>query len=381
MEHERVFRCIEEKKDAYLRFWEDVAALESPTDDKARVDAVGDYFARAAAEKGWRVETDVEKTAGNAICITSHPEAAGVPVAFSGHMDTVHPVGSFGSPAVRRENGRLYGPGVTDCKGGVVAAFLAMDALDACGFSARPLKLILQSDEETSSLQSAKHTVAFMLEKARDCAAFLNCEPQEDAVILARKGILRYRLVIHGKSVHSSECPNGVNALAEAAHKILELEKMKDTDGLTCSCNVIAAGDKANVVPALCTFVVDIRFVTAEQRARAQETVRKVAARSFIAGSRCEAELLSERVAMEPCERNRALLERLNAAFAKAGLPALSSKTAVSGSDAADIASAGIPCLDGFGVLGGRIHSHEEYAEIPSLAESARRLAAAALYL
>lgn len=62
-----------------------------------------------------------------------NPESDNQPVALSGHMDTVHPVVLFGTPAVRRENEKIYGPGVMDCKGGIVAGFLAMDALQICG--------------------------------------------------------------------------------------------------------------------------------------------------------------------------------------------------------------------------------------------------------
>ena len=68
-------------------------------------------------------------------------ESERAPVVFSGHLDTVHPVGSFGSPAVRLQDGKIYGPGVADCKGGIVASLLAMHALRDVGVSYDSVKL------------------------------------------------------------------------------------------------------------------------------------------------------------------------------------------------------------------------------------------------
>ena len=76
-----------------------------------------------------------------------NPDAKGKPVCLSGHMDTVHPVGSFGNPPVTFDDKNIYGPGVIDCKGGITASFMAMDALERCGFKRRPIKLILQGAE------------------------------------------------------------------------------------------------------------------------------------------------------------------------------------------------------------------------------------------
>ena len=63
-----------------------------------------------------------------------NPEAAGIPITLSGHMDTVHPRGLFGFPPVRIANGRIYGPGVIDCKGGITAAGIpCVDSLGTSG--------------------------------------------------------------------------------------------------------------------------------------------------------------------------------------------------------------------------------------------------------
>ncbi len=385
MDHTSIFTRIDEKNQEYLAFWWDVCSIESPTAHKAGVDAVGAYFMEKARQRGWKTEVLEEPVSGNAVCITMNEKAPGAPVAISGHMDTVHTVGSFGTPPVRVEGDRMYGPGVTDCKGGLVAGFLAMDALWECGYRARPVMLLLQSDEENGSRTSEKRTIRWLCERARGCAAFLNAEGYKPGcAVLTRKGILRYRLTVKGQAIHSSLCADGtggINAIAEAAHKILELEKVKDKDGLTFNCGLIEGGTVPNTVPEHCSFVVDIRFATETQCREAEAIIHTVAAHSYLAGSTCSVELVSRRAAMEPCERNDTLFARLNECFAKTGLPALKKRHSNGGSDAADATAMGLPAIDSLGTEGGRIHSVEEYGCIPSLVASAKRFAAAVLYL
>ena len=225
MDFANVFARIDALYPEYVNFWADICRIESPTEYKAGVDAVGRYFADKAAARGWKVDIQKQAVSGDCVVITMHPDAPGKPVCFSGHMDTVHPVGFFGEDPVKIEDGKIYGPGVCDCKGGLAASFLAMAALDDCGFDARPLKLILQSDEENSSRFSNKTTVEYMCEAAKDAAAVYNVEPGEPGnTVIARKGITRYRLTVHGKSVHSANCYGGKSAICEAAHKIIALE-------------------------------------------------------------------------------------------------------------------------------------------------------------
>ncbi len=368
---------IDEINDEYLNILEDVCNLESPTVDKERVDAVGAYFVRMAKARGWEIEVVPQERAGDVICITLNPHAEAAPIVLSGHLDTVHPVGSFGTPAVCRDEKRMYGPGVMDCKGGVVAAFMAMDALAKCGFSSRPVRLILQTDEETGSRTSGKATIAYMCEKSKDAIAFLNLEGHlSGTAALIRKGILQYRFKVRGKALHSSRCYDAANAIAEAASKILRLEKMKDRNGLTCNCGLIQGGTVANTVAETCEFVVDIRFGNRDQLRVAREKVRRIANTFRIDGCTCEYTEINFRPAMPLCEQNEALLAKMNEIYQRVGLPILTARECPSGSDAAYITEEGIPCVDCIGTEGRNIHSVEEYIELCSLAESAKRIAA-----
>ena len=389
MTTQELFTRIDELEQKYTEFWKEICMMETPTEDKQRLDALGAFLKDFAGRLGFEICEHEEEHSGNALCFTMNPDASGVPVCFSAHMDTVHPVGAFGSIPVHMDDTYIYGPGVTDCKGGIAAGFLAMEALKSLGFSERPIKLILQSDEEVSSRLSQKRTVEFMKQMAAGSAAFLNLEthtiignqlPDETGpAVIIRKGILTYRFTVRGRSVHSARCQDGVSAVAEAAHKILALEKMKDKDGLTCSCSMLSGGNAPNVVPEICTFTADIRFADSDQMQEAKEFVQETAAKSFIPGSTCEAELLSYRCAMEYAQRNVQLLEKMNEIYRCAGLPLLQAAASAGGSDAADISNAGIPAIDSIGVRGDYIHSLQERAVLSSLKECAKRIAVVAL--
>ena len=379
MSCERIFESIDSLSAEYVGFWADICNIESPTSFKEGVDRVGSYIIEKAKAHGWEIEINKQAVAGDAICITMNKDAKKAPVCLSSHMDTVHPVGSFGTPAVRLEGDRIYGPGVTDCKGGIVSAFLAMHALEKCGYTERPVKLILQSDEELSSLPSGKSTVAFMAKCAEGCVAFLNGEgscADYTELVIERKGILRFILDITGKAAHSSVCYDGASAVLEAAHKIIELERFADKDGITSNCGIIEGGSTANSVPDKCTLTVDFRFKNEEQRETVINAVREASERTHVEGTSCTWRIKSERAAMPLCEKNEELIRKINSCYLANGLPGVSGKSATGGSDAADMTSYGIPAIDSIGASGGRIHSTEEYGKISSLAESAKRQAA-----
>jgi len=375
----RVFERIDTLYPDYIKIWEDICNIESPTADKAKIDEVGNYFVRFAEVRGWSVERFEQPLVGDVICITANEGATGKPISLSGHMDTVHPVGLFGSPAVRIEGDRIYGPGVLDCKGGLVVGLLAMAALEDSGFSSRPIRLLLQSDEEGGSAVSNKATIGYICERSADSAAFLNLEGHTPGEIcVQRKGIVTLTFKISGIEAHSSACATqGANAIAEAAHKIIEMEKLKDHEGLTCNCGVIRGGSVPNTVAGYCEFKANIRFATAQQLEWVREYAQKVAETVHVPGCTCVVEQSGFRVAMERCDTNLALVDKINSTLEKVGFSSLSPCKRNGGSDAADVTAYGkVPCVDNLGVSGKYLHSPNEYADLESLRNMAKRIAA-----
>lgn len=371
-----LFAAIDSLSDEYIGHWAEFTSIESPTQYKEGVDRAVDYICSLARERGWTVEKKKFERAGDFACITMNQDAPGRPVAVSGHADTVHPVGSFGSEPVRIEGDVIYGPGVNDCKGGIVACVLAMDALKRIGFNERPVILLVQTDEETSNEESGLGTIRYMCGKAREAEAFLNCEPFRDGrVTLRRKGIAEYEFTVKGRGAHAANCYNGVSAVAEAAMKILELERFKDREGITCSCGMISGGKAWNSVPETCTFTADFRFCDASQLETVRKTAERVAGTAYIEGSECTLRLAALRSAMPLTEANRQLLDRINAIYESCGMPVLEPSFNFGGSDAAYVTEAGIPCVDSLGTHGFDIHTVKERADVHSLAESAKRIA------
>lgn len=379
--HKNIFAQIDHLNNTYIDIWEDVCNIESPSGDKEGVDRVGAYFCELAERRNWKIEVFEQNCFGNVICITMNPESTKQPIALSGHMDTVHRIGSFGTPAVRRDETRLYGPGTMDCKGGIVAGFLAMDALYNCGFRDRPVMMLLQSNEEIGSGLTNKAPIQYICQKAKDAVAFLNLEGHESyfdgKACLIRKGIAGFWFRIQGIETHASYCAKeGASAIREAAYKIIEIEKIKDHDGVTCNCGVISGGTVSNTVPGRCEFKVDVRFSTQGQYLEAVSRLQEIADTAYVSGCSCTMEQTDLRPAMELNEKNVALFNQANALFVKTGLSPLEIGKKTGGSDAADVTCFGIPCIDSIGVAGERAHSVDEYGIISSLAESAKRIAA-----
>ncbi len=383
MNSEQLFKTIDELYETYLDVLEDVCNIESPTDDKAGVDECGKYFIDFATKKGWKVEVVPEAVSGDLVFITMNPEAKGAPVTLSGHIDTVHPKGVFGYPPVRRDGECMYGPGVVDCKGGVVGALYAMDALERCGFSERPIMLLIQSDEEKGSKPSNYHTIHTLCKKALGSVAFLNLEgaDKDDTVVVGRKGIMRYLLTVTGVDVHSSKCYNGANSITEASYKIIELEKFKDKNGITINCGTINGGTVANTVAKECSFTVDIRYATQEQLAEAKKAVYEIAEKVFVEGTSCVVSEVSYRPAMVAEKMNYELVDKMNEIFKECKMPTLMPRLAMGGSDSAYSTEYGIPSIDSVGTSGGYIHTVREYAYMQSLRTSAKILAVCSAYL
>ena len=373
-----LFEIIEAKKDEYLTFLKEIAEIESPTTYKEGVDAVGAYFIGKAKKKGWKTEIFPQKTAGNVVVITMNAESKERPFCLSGHIDTVHPLGLFGKPAVKIEGNRMTGPGVCDCKGGCVNAFWVMDALSETGYKKRPIMLLLQTDEETSSRESNKETIKYITERSKDAVAFFNMEPTilDTGVILERKGIAKFEFTVFGKSEHASKCYDGASAIAEAANKILKLEQYKEKDGITCNCGTIKGGTVPNTVPEKCVFSLDTRFVNEEQYKEICGIIHKVAEEKIIPETCCTVREIGYRPSMPGSEKNYGLLDEINEALKNSGLEELKTIIAFGGSDAAYITLAGIPVIDSIGAIGDNVHNTNEYILTDKFSLPTKRIAA-----
>ena len=375
---EKLFEKLNVLEEKYINVWKNFCDIESPTNFKEGVDKASNYIADVAKELGFEVEVFGQPVSGNVVVITMNSGINKQPICLSGHVDTVHPLGSYGNSPVKMDNEKIYGPGVCDCKGGIVSTIYAMEALSTCGYNKRPVMLLLQSDEEVGSSISNKATINYICEKSKDAVAFLNMEGTKiPHICIERKGIVNFLFEIEGVEAHSSKCATeGQNAILEAAHKIIEIEKFKDADGLTCCVSKIGGGSAMNTVPGKCEFNVNVRFVNNEQYEYIKEKMQEIADKKVLPDTKCKVTQKTFRNAMPVCDRNVELYNNVNEICEKWGMEKLPLVMHTGGSDAADVTASGIPCVDSLGVYGGGIHSPDEYALLGSLKESAKRVVA-----
>lgn len=376
----RLFDIIDNKTLEIKKVWVDMVKIETPSADKENIDTLVDYISSFAKESGFETEVHPFKESGNGLVITYETGSELKPVALMGHMDTVHKKGSFNDGKVIEEDGFLKGPGAYDCKGGISVALLTMVALKEMGYNKRNIKLVLSPDEEVCAIYSKKEGKQYLRDNLRGSEMAVNCESgsPEGVVVTGRKAVLRYRIDVKGKAAHAgSNYFDGVSAIKEAAHKIIEIEKLSGPDNITYNCGLISGGHIANSVPENCSFVVDIRYMKIEDRAKVDENIKRIAETSYIGNTTSTITEISSRIPMEETEGNLKLFEYMSSISEKCGFGKLTKSIGGGGSDSCYSVEEGVPSLCAMGIEGHEQHTKRERAYISSLAKRAKLIATA----
>ena len=181
-----------EGKHAWSReLLEALVRLESPSHDKAAVDRCGAELLRRLETCGARCERIPTLDRGDHV--RAEIAGEGTQTLILGHFDTVWDVGQIERMPLREEDGRLYGPGIFDMKGGLATALLALRALQAVPGAARPRVVMLwTTDEEVGSRTSRR----LIEDEARRSGAVLVLEPSlpGGAAKTSRKGCGEFEL-------------------------------------------------------------------------------------------------------------------------------------------------------------------------------------------
>lgn len=276
-----------------------------------------------------------------------------------GHSDTVYPCGTLASMPYQEREGRLWGPGIFDMKGGIAMFIFAMQALRDLNIPvARRVLLQLNSDEEVGSPTSRQLTE----DEARKSLAVLVLEPSagpDGKAKTGRKGVGGYTLRVKGRSSHAGlDFANGASAILELARQIKRIATFTDMErGLTVNPGVIAGGTRTNVVAsdAWCEF--DFRIARTADAAELEAKFRSL--QPF--DSRCEI-WVEGGLNRPPLERTAgvvALYELARGIAAEIGVE-LGETTVGGGSDGNFTAGLGIPTLDGIGAVGDGAHAVTE---------------------
>lgn len=369
---------LAERNDAIIADLGTLVAHESPSDQKDAVDALLAPLDRMLRDAGAREVTRHASQTHGDTAIATFGGRAGRPILFLCHRDTVFPIGTTRTrPFVVRE-GRAYGPGVFDMKGGLTVAIWALRAISELRLEMpRPVRVLINADEEIGSPSSA----SLIKSEAESAACALVLEPAKDgAVKTRRKGWGRYRIAVDGRAAHAGADPElGVSSVHEIAEQISEIVQLADdAAGTTINVGTVHGGTSGNVVAAAAVADIDCRFWTSLEAMRIDHDLRALRPRRE--GARITVDGGINRMPLERTDAVARLFSSAQVVGRALGIQVVETSTG-GVSDGNIAAAAGTPTLDGLGAVGAGAHGVDEYVEVASLAERAALVAGLVLSL
>ena len=214
-------------------------------------------------------------------------ETGGALILFDAHQDTV-PVGGMTiepwTPAIR--DGRLYGRGSCDTKGGMAAMLAAISRLAEDRPPKMPSVVMSCSINEEYGFSGAKALTKLWTDEPdpiipRRPDAAVIAEPTALEVVVAHKGVVRWRCHARGRAAHGSQPEAGDNAIFKMARALTSLQHYQEEvvprvashplcGPATLSVGTIRGGTSVNIVPDLCTVELDRRLPPGENPEQAR---------------------------------------------------------------------------------------------------------------
>ncbi|MBO1026546.1 M20/M25/M40 family metallo-hydrolase [Ochrobactrum sp. SD129] len=353
---------------ARLRPW---IETESPTFDASAVNRMVEVAAYDFAAAGATIEFIPGRMGfgGSLRARFPHKDQGKPGILVSGHLDTVHPLGVININPYRREDGKLYGPGIQDMKGGNFVALEAMREIARSGLATKlPVTFLLTPDEEVGT----PSTRDLIEQEALKNKYVLVPEPalRDGGAVVGRYAIARYNLETVGKPSHAGWLlKEGRSAIRRMAEKIIEIEALT-TDDCTFSVGVIHAGQWVNCVSSSCN-------AEALSMAKTQKDLEDGVARIMaIGGDKDGVELIVTRGVTRPVwepgqPQDMKLFNFANDIAKEIGFT-MSVQSSGGGSDGNFTGALGVPTLDSIGVRGEGLHTLGEHIFEDSLVERAR---------
>ncbi|MBA1298587.1 M20/M25/M40 family metallo-hydrolase [Pseudomonas carnis] len=365
--HKQIQQQAEQYKAEALKLLERLVNIDSGSGYEPGLTQVRDIAVDELKQLGFTIELVPDKAANNSHVVATLKGTGEAKILLMAHMDTVFKEGSAAERPFHIKDGRAYGPGVMDDKGGIVAGIYALKVLKSQGFKDyAQITFLLDASEETGSDAASE----LIRNTAKGHDVTLNLEPGRpaDGLVVWRKGSATAVVEVKGKAAHAGVAPElGRNAAMEAAHQILQLGKLGDEDKkTTINFTVLKAGDRTNVIPDQATAKADVRAALPEEFDRIEKDLARVSANKLIPETEVNTSLQRGLPPMPQTAESDKLV-----AIAQGIYGELGRKLTIEGSggaaDASLSAGVGTPTLDGFGIVGGNIHTAEEYAEVESV--------------
>ncbi len=230
------------------------------------------------------------------VCRASGSAAQRRPVLWEVHQDTVGVAGMKIDPfAARESDGRIWGRGACDVKGGMAAMLAALARVEAegaalqqtivlaltineeCGFTGVKALCRLWGTEAEAAAEAENLSGPLSLAKLRELRPerAIVAEPTLLDVVVAHKGSVRWRCHTHGKAAHTSRPEHGCNAISAMVRVVQAIEQFHD-DVLsqraahalcgrpTVCVSTIQGGSGVNTVPHHAVIDIDRRLVPGE---------------------------------------------------------------------------------------------------------------------
>jgi acetylornithine deacetylase len=336
---------------------------------------VADYLARRLAGAGLELDVwDVLPGRPNVVA-TLRGSSTGKKLMLCGHTDVVRGSDEQFRPELR--DGRLYGRGAVDMKGGIAAAVLAAERLAREGSLPGDLVVAFVVDEEWLSAGAealvGRHVV--------DAAIFP--EPSNLDVVLEHGGFAWFEVESTGFEAAGGDTDTGRDAIAMLGPVLSDIRTL-DREFATrpappwgrasIHASTITGGDQLPVYPAACTVGVERCLIPGETWQGAEDEIRAMLARAAAGDPEFVASFRTI-VGRNPIaiQRSEPVAEAVLASFeAELSRPPVV-RGEIGWMDSGILFESGIPCLT-FGPTGAGEHTGVEWVDLASVEQCARVL-------
>ncbi|HWQ87722.1 hydrolase [Brevundimonas sp.] len=307
----------------------------------------------------------------DALKVVARPDAP-IQIVLTGHYDTVFPAGSGFQTVSVRSDGALNGPGIADMKGGISVMLAALEAFETHPERERVgWTVLLSPDEEIGSPASAP----LLAELGARGHIGMTYEPAlaDGTLAGARKGSGNYHLIVSGKAAHAGRAfHEGANAVAGAAILAARLHALNGLrEGVTVNVAKISGGGALNVVADNAVVRFNVRVPDKAASEWIEAAVREIAADPPLPGLTLQLHGGMTRAPKPMDASQTALFEAVRDTGALLG-QTLAWKPSGGVCEGNNLHAAGLPNVDTLGVLGGDIHSDQEFAWPASFVDRAQ---------
>lgn len=374
---------VDKNREQMINLWEILVNTESGSYNKNGIDNIVHKLKNILETEYFETNILDFKNAGSSLIAKSKYEGNKKPICLTGHMDTVFKDSAFEKNPFTIKDGKVYGPGVIDMKGGIVVLIYAIKALNSINYKTRPIKVVLIGDEEVGHVNSNLSEV--LPKEFKECYATFNLETGRinNAIVTQRKGCASFILEVYGTAAHAgNDYEKGRNAILEIAYKIIDIQNLTNIDeGTTLNVGIVNGGTAGNVVPDYAKVTIDVRFLKEDKLLEITKQLEKVTEKNYIEGTKSKLTLKATMHPMEIIDGTKDLFEIVRKTSLELGLPEPHEKTVGGGSDASYSTMVGVPALCGMGAQGKYQHTNKEYGNLESLFERTKLLAASILKL